>query len=55
MKNHRQLVISSAAKRNREILHPKKLVTKEDLFAFGECFRFAQVSTALHYIPLRSK
>ena len=35
--------------RNGEILFSKKLSLMEDLFAYGECFRFAQVSTSLRY------
>ena len=41
----------SKAERNGEILHQRKHSGKEDLFACGECFRKAQVSTT---ISLRS-
>ena len=49
LKNISSPVISTGAKRNGEILFPRKQCLREDLFTKGECFRFAQVST-----PLRS-
>ena len=39
-------------KRNGEILHQQKHSGKEDLFAFGECSRFARVSTTLEMTRL---
>ena len=39
-------------KRNGEILHQRKHLGKEDLFASGECSRFARVSTTLEMTRL---